>query len=133
MNATLPSRPSVQPAAVPKLHSRSRSPLPVKPRQQYRAIVIETSAKIAVNLVAAGIAIATLTHLIPYAMTQADRLQELQAEVKRTNNRVQQLRNSLSYYFDPQQAQNVMEAVGHRMNPQEYRVITTPSNAKGQQ
>jgi hypothetical protein len=132
MNATLPSRASVRPATVLKPHSRSRSRLPVKPSQQHRAIVIETSAKIAVNLVAGSIAIATLAHLVPYAMTQADRLQELQTEVKRTNNRVQQLRNSLGYYFDPQQTQNVMETVGHRMNPQEYRVITTPASIKGQ-
>jgi uncharacterized protein Yka (UPF0111/DUF47 family) len=85
--------------------------------------VIETSIKALINVALGGAAIATLVHLVPHAQAQADRLQEMQAEVKHVEGRVDQLRTSFQYYFDPHQTQNVMQELGHRVDPQQYPVV----------
>jgi cell division protein FtsB len=132
MNATLQSRtqpvarsvtaPSVAaPSMVQRMHSRSR----VRRRYDYRALELEAAIKVIVNLILGGAVIAAFTQLIPHANSSSTKLQEIRSEVTRTEHRVNELRDHLNFNFDPQQTRNIMQDVGHRVAPQQYRVVWT--------
>lgn len=121
MYALKPSRPQPQPVrplrVVPKANSRQ------KQRQAYRAIVYEISAKLAVNVVVSVAATTALIQLIPYRSSQEVRLQELQAAVQSTSDRVQRVQSSFNYYFDPSQTREIMQEQSNRIDPQRRQII----------
>ncbi|MGI0488338.1 hypothetical protein ACN4EK_23080 [Pantanalinema rosaneae CENA516] len=128
MYALKPSRPQPQPVrplrVVPKANSRQ------KQRHAYRAIVYEASAKLAVNVVVSVAATAALIQLIPYRSSQEVRLQELQAAVQSTSDRVQRVQASFNYYFDPSQTREIMQEQSNRIDPQRRQIIwKQPGNA----
>lgn len=114
---------------------RPVSPPPVRPRraashrakqqrkQSQRAIATEVGAKLAVNVVLAIAAVSALSRLIPYNLTQQKKLEQLQTEVEVVENRVDQLQNEFTYYFDPQQTARGMQRQSNRLFPNQYPVI----------
>lgn len=127
MNAIQPSRPTRQPLksrrVVPQTQRRQR-------RHSYQAVALETTAKLAVNLVLCAAAIAGLAQLLPYHLSQQAKLGEVRAEVKRTEKRVHNLRQDFSDAFDPTQARRVMQEQSYRVDPNQRQIVWEKSDIK---
>jgi len=89
----------------------------------YRAIAYETTAKLAVNVVLSVAAIAALVQLLPYRASQVGKIQELDAAVKSTQNRVQTVQTRFQNFFDPYQARENMQQLTDRIDPMRRKVI----------
>jgi len=89
----------------------------------YQAIAYETAAKLAVNVVLSVAAVMTLAHLIPYRSAQEVKLQELNAAVQTTGDRVQRVQSKFGYYFDPSQARESMQELTDRIDPSRRQII----------
>lgn len=124
MNAIKPDLPQVPPVSSPRSAARRRSQ-----RHPYRAIAVETTAKLTVNLVLSAAAIGGLAQLIPYNFSQQAKLAEIQTEVKIAEKRVNRLRNDFSRYFDPQQGKSIMQEQSHRSDPNQRQVIWVDKGA----
>lgn len=120
MNAIQTSRPTQQ-----SLPTRRRVPRPKRHprRHSYSVVAGEITIKLLVNLILCSAAIAGLAQLLPYHLSQKAKLQEVRAEVERTQNRVDKLRNDFSQAFDPAQARQVMEKQSYRVDPNQLQVV----------
>ncbi|MEH1837762.1 MAG: hypothetical protein V7L20_03100 [Nostoc sp.] len=120
MNAIQPSRPPLQPIQKrqviprPKRHLRQRS---------YQMMALESTAKIAVNLVITAVAGSALAQLVPYHWSQQQKLREINTEVKLMEVHVNSLQVEFSRNFDPQQTKSIMQQQGYRFDPTQRRVI----------
>ncbi|MCC5650167.1 hypothetical protein LC609_10010 [Nostoc sp. XA013] len=120
MNATQPSRPPLQPIqkrrAVPrpKRHLRQRS---------YQVMALESTVKIAVNLVVTAVAGSALAQLLPYQWSQQGKLREISTEVKLMEVHVNGLQTEFSRNFDPQQTKTIMQQEAYRFDPSQRRVV----------
>ena len=120
MNAIQPSRPPLQPIqkrrviSRPKRHLRQRS---------YQVMALESTAKIAVNLVITAVSASALAQLLPYHWLQQAKLQEISTEVKLMEGHVNDLQTEFSRNFDPQQAKNIRQQQGYRFDPNQRRVV----------
>jgi hypothetical protein len=120
MNAFQPSRPPLQPVekkrAVPrpKRHLRQRA---------YQVMALETTAKVAVNIVISAAAVSALVQLLPYHWSQQDKLRTVRTEVKVMEGRVQNLQTEFSRNFDPGEAKSIMQQKSFRFDPNQRPVI----------
>ncbi|MBD1907308.1 hypothetical protein NDI37_26305 [Funiculus sociatus GB2-A5] len=124
MNAIEPTRPplqSVPQRAVPRTQRQQR-------RHPNRGTLVETTAKLTVNIVLSSAAISALAQLLPYHMSQQAKLSDIQEEVKRTEKRVNRLSDNFRRYFDPQQAKSVMQEQSHRVDPSQRQVVLMDSS-----
>ena len=127
MNASQPSRPPLQPIqkrrAVPrpKRHLRQRS---------YQLMSLETSAKIAVNLAISAAAVSALMQLVPYHLTQQNKLREVRTEVKLMEERVETLQTEFKRNFDPHQAHSIRQQQAYRFDPQQLPVVFVNRDGK---
>jgi hypothetical protein len=134
MNAIQPVRPplrSVEFRNSGRPQTRVAKPIDRDRLQRtHRAIAIETTLKLSINVVMAGIAISALTQLVPYYLSGRDKLAQLETEVERTEVRVQQLRTQFSYYFDPQQAKTIMQQESNLTDPTQKRIVFVEAQEK---
>ncbi|MEA5605380.1 hypothetical protein [Nostoc sp. UHCC 0252] len=125
MSAIQPSRPPLQPIQKrrviprPKRHLRQRS---------YQVMALESTAKIAVNLVVTAVAASALSQLLPYHWLQQDKLREINTEVKLMEEHVNGLQVEFSRNFDPQQTKSIMQQEGFRFPPNQRRVVLMDKN-----
>jgi hypothetical protein len=98
----------------PKRHLRQRA---------YQVMALETTAKVAVNIVISTAAISALIQLLPYHWLQQDKLREVRTEVKVMEGRVQDLQTEFSRNFDPSEAKNIMQQKSYRFDPNQRQVI----------
>ncbi|MCC5604554.1 hypothetical protein [Nostoc favosum] len=131
MNAIQPSRPPLQPIQKrrviprPKRHLRQRS---------YQVMALESTAKIAVNLVITAVAASALSQLLPYHWSQQEKLREISTEVKLIEGHVNDLQTQFSRNFDPQQTKSIMQEQGYRFDPSQRRVVLmNPDRLEDQQ
>jgi len=96
---------------------------PQERRYPYRAVVVETTIKLSVNLVVSAAALSALAQLIPYRHAQEAKLKELQAAVQSSKDRLQQTRSTFSQYFDPYQTKAVMQQQSGRVDAQQRQII----------
>jgi outer membrane murein-binding lipoprotein Lpp len=125
MNALQSPLPPVRPTRSLR-DTRQGSPRPnprATHRNHHRAIAVETSIKLTVNLVISGAAITALTQLLPYSIAQQAKLQEVRAEVKTTEARVSHLKSEFNRYFDPRQAKSIMQEETNRADPNQRVVV----------
>ncbi len=101
---------------VPRTQRRQR-------RNSYQAVVGEITARLLVNMVLCTAAIAGLVQLLPYHLSQQSKLGEVRGEVKRTQARVNNLRNDFGNAFDPAQARRVMQEQSYRVDPTQRQVV----------
>lgn len=120
MNALQSPTKPLQPVRTPRSQPRSGQP---KKRHHHRAIAIETSIKLGVNLALSGVAIAALVQLLPYSLVQHSKLQEVKAEVKATKGRVDRVKAEFSRSFDPRQAKVIMQEQTNRTDPRQRQVV----------
>lgn len=132
MNALQPYRdPSPSPVPSRKTRVRSRSQKhPSSQRSPHQALVIESTAKLTINLVLMAAAVSTLVRLIPYNTQQQADLQHLQAEVTEIGKQVATLQGDFDRHFDPQQALNVMQEQSIRFNPKQRQVVWLEPSTK---
>jgi hypothetical protein len=76
-----------------------------------------------VNTVLAIAAISALVRLIPYNLSQQEKLEKLSHEVALAQQDVGQLQANFDRYFDPQQTEKIMLEEGYRMRPDQIRII----------
>ncbi|QOV21709.1 slr1601 family putative cell division protein [Anabaenopsis elenkinii] len=125
MNAIQPSRPPVQPIqkrrAVPrpKRHLRQRSD---------QVMALETTAKIAVNLLLSATAVSALVQLLPYHWTQQNRLREVRTEVKVMEERVESLQREFEQNFDPHLAQTIRQQQAYKFEPNQVPIVFVNSD-----
>lgn len=119
MNAIQPSRPPLS-SEEPRRIARKRKN---RHRHPYRAMAIQTTVKMAVNLLLLAAAGSTIVKLVPYYLAQQHKLQEIQTEVELAEGRVERLRSNFNRYFDPQQAKAVMQEQSNRFEPGQRPVI----------
>lgn len=112
----LPPQPPRRARMVPRAKTKQR-------QHPYRAVVIESTVRLSVNVVLSMVAVSALTQLLPYQSSQAARLQELQVTVRSTGDRVQRVQNNFRQYFDPYQTEANMQAQSHRLGVQQRRLI----------
>ncbi|AUB42668.1 hypothetical protein COO91_08814 [Nostoc flagelliforme CCNUN1] len=131
MNAIQPSRPPLQPIQKrrviprPKRHLRQRS---------YQVMALESTAKIAVNVVITAVAASALAQLLPYHWSQQEKLHEISTEVKLMEGHVNGLQTQFSRNFDPQQTKSIMQEQGYRFDPSQRRVVLmNPDRLEDQQ
>lgn len=108
--------PQRTPRVSPQARSRKRS-------HPHRAIAYETTAKLIVNVVLSVAAVSALVQLLPYRAAQEGKIQELEAAVKSTNQRVQGVQARFQNFFDPYQARENMQDLTDRIDPLRRRVI----------
>lgn len=121
MYALKPTKPTtMQPGRGRRVAPRAKSR---KRQAPHQAIVYETTAKLAVNVVLSVAAVVTLAHLLPYKSAQEVKLQELNAAVKTTGDRVQRVQSKFSYYFDPNQARESMQELTDRIDPSRRQIV----------
>jgi hypothetical protein len=121
MNAFEPSRTPLQSpvtpartASRPKKHLRQRS---------YQIMVLETSAKITVNLVIIAAAVSALTQLLPYHWLQQSKLREISTEVNIMEARVNRSRTEFSRSFDPTQVNIIRQEQSYRFGQSQRPII----------
>lgn len=116
-------KPSYLPPQPPKrVRTVPRSKVKQKQRP-YRAVVIESTVKLSVNVVLSMVAISALTQLLPYRSSQITKLQELQVTVQSTGERVQRVQARFNQSFDPSQADANMQAQTDRIGVQQRRIV----------
>ena len=122
MNAIQPSPTIGQPSP-----RRRRRPLKSTPNQRkrhpYQGQAVENAAKLAVNLILSAAAISTLLQLLPYQKTQQEKLQDIRAEVAKTEVRVNRLRSEFTRNFDPHQTKKLMEEMSYRVDPTQVQIV----------
>jgi Tfp pilus assembly protein FimV len=99
-----------------------RKAAPPQKRQPHRVVAVETTAKLAVNVLLSVAAVTTLVQLLPYSMSQQAKLEELQAEVKTTEKRVDRLQADFNRQFDPSQAHSIMQEQSARVDAQRRQI-----------
>jgi len=98
----------------------------VKARKQsdpHRTIAYEVSAKLVVNVVLSMAAVTALVQLLPYRAAQVGKIQELDAALQSTDNRVEGVQARFQNFFDPYQARQNMQDLTDRIDPLQRRVI----------
>ncbi len=113
MSPTAPA-PSRRVVALPRRAPRRRA---------HGLLAVEILLKLAVNGVLSAAAVVALTNLLPYHWTQQERLHEVRTEVRQTEKRVAQLRDSFSRSFDPSQASSVIHEQSGMTAPSQRRVV----------
>ncbi|MEH2294079.1 hypothetical protein [Nostoc sp.] len=120
MNAIQPSKPPLQPIqkrrviSRPKRHLRQRS---------YQVMALESTAKIAVNLIITAVAASAFAQLLSYKLLQQEKLREISTDVKLMEGHVNALQTEFSRNFDPQQTKTIMQQQGYRFDPSQRRVV----------
>ncbi|MBV8887931.1 MAG: hypothetical protein JO235_28585 [Chroococcidiopsidaceae cyanobacterium CP_BM_RX_35] len=128
MNAFQPSKPPLQP-----VESRRVAPQTRRRRHPHAAMTLEITAKLSVNIILSALAVCALVKLVPYTWSQQQKLQEIQTEDKRIEERVAHLQTDFSRYFDPQQTQTIMQEQSDLLAPgQRPVVLLKPDQSKKQ-
>ncbi|MFB2937009.1 hypothetical protein ACE1B6_17310 [Aerosakkonemataceae cyanobacterium BLCC-F154] len=130
MNAIQPSRPHLEPiqSPTPKV---VRKKVPQLRTQRTGALAIETTVKLAVNVIISGVAVSSLVHLLPYHQSIQTKLQEIRFEVKETEQRVSRLETEYKRTSDPQQAKNIMREQSHLVDPARRQIVLLRKDNKG--
>lgn len=122
MYAIKPSTPPRKPQHSHR-HLSRRSQVRVRPQKNYGAIALENTVKILTNFALSAFAVSALVQILPHQRVAHEKWREIQAEVHKTEARVEKQQQEFSRYFDPQQAQNIMQENGDRVDPRQRQVV----------
>lgn len=121
MNALKSPQPFLQ--VVEPVSIKSHQPVQRKRRRPHQVLAIETTAKLVINGVFILAGFSAMIRILPYQLSQQQRLQEIRAEVKLAEARVDRLRTDFSRSFDPQQTSSIMQSQGHRVDPSQRQIV----------
>jgi cell division protein FtsB len=94
-----------------------------KAQRQDFLLAAETTLKLGVNLAISAIAVAALVRMTPPLANQQAKLQELKAEVQRTEERVSHLQAEFRHNFDPAQVRVVAQEQTHLVDPSRTAIV----------
>ncbi|MFN4279362.1 hypothetical protein [Thermosynechococcus sp.] len=95
------------------------------------AIAWEAAAKITVNLVLLAFGLGAIAKLVPYQLTQLQKLHALEAEVAQLEARVQELQRELERDRRPQARQRIAQEEANLIAANQRRIIwVQPKNPK---
>jgi hypothetical protein len=119
---------ALQPTETPVSSRRATRQRRPKSRSSRRAsgnkgVAVEVTMKLIANSVISVVAIAALFKLLPYQKVQQTKIEEIRLEVETTQTRVDSLRQNFNRYFDPAQAQKVMQEENPRLAPNQRRIV----------
>ena len=117
--------PSPRPAHQPMRPRRRVAVQSSRQRQQrhVRAIALEATTKLMVNLVICGVALGTLAQLLPKISEQQVKLKEVQTEVKTAQENSVRVQEDFNRYFDPRQAEVTMREQTDLISPKQRTVV----------
>ncbi|EDX84333.1 hypothetical protein S7335_2030 [Synechococcus sp. PCC 7335] len=125
---------------IPSSSPESLSPIPPKiarstqSRRSYRrqgtfsrgkAIALESSVQLTINVLLAIIAITSIANLVPYLRARQAKLSTLQESVAQAEEKNAKLRSQFDRNFDPAQASQIMQEQSGRGYPNQKKVIWT--------
>lgn len=90
-----------------------------------RAIALESSVKLTVNLLLAVVATTTIAKLVPHYQAQQEQLSTLQDSVAQAEKKNAELRDQFSRNFDPAQTSRIMQEQSGMGYPNQKKVIWT--------
>jgi hypothetical protein len=128
MNAIQPSSPPFRTSSHLRLAPPPQRRQPKSPKASTKVpvgLVFETTFKLGVNITLSVAAASTLMRILPYQLSQQEKLQEIRAEVNVTEGRVNRLRDNFSHHFDPQQTKTIMQEQSNRVDPKQLQVVWT--------
>lgn len=120
MYALKPPTPDQPPVRAKRVARRAK---PSRRSHPHRAIAVETGAKLAVNVILSVVAVTALVQLMPYRSSQVGKIQELDAALKSTEFRVQNVQTRFQNFFDPYQARENMQQLTDRIDPMRRKVF----------
>lgn len=106
----------VRPLRPVRRRSRSR-------HSAQRELTIEVMVKLGVNLLLITAASSALFRLVPYHRTQQERLQQIQAELDKTEDRLDTVNADFGRHFDPQQVGKIMQEQTNRFSPNQRQIV----------
>ena len=121
------SSPSIPPKIARPAHSRRRRPRHVPFYGVQRAIAVESSVKLTINLLLAVIAVTAIAKLVPYHQERQARLGTLQESLAQAKEKNAKLRSQFNRNFDPAQASQIMQEQSGMGYPNQKKVIWTKS------
>lgn len=128
MYAYQPQKQSPTPSPRPKVRRRVRQRTKQQSLRQ-RAVLIELGIKTSVNCALTGVAIAAIANLVPYHLSQRERLAEIQVEVTEAEYRVNQLRQDFNANFDAYESPKLMQEHSDKVDSFERRIIWVEPDA----
>ncbi|URR35310.1 hypothetical protein NBE99_11800 [Thermosynechococcus sp. HN-54] len=103
----------------------------VHPARKIPAIAWEASAKIAVNLLLLAFALGAIAKLVPYQLSQLQKLHALEAEVTKLEERVKALQREQERDRQPQARQRIAQEEANLIAANQRRIIwVQPQNPK---
>ncbi|MBE9184776.1 hypothetical protein IQ270_08645 [Microcoleus sp. LEGE 07076] len=127
MQAIQPTVTPLRPVKTPPRVTSGRSSNRRQRSYPHQTLAAETGVKLAVNIVLSVCAISAVIQLWPHYQAVQEKLQEIQAEVNLTQERVDKSRSDFNRYFDPSLAKTVMQEQSNRVDPQQRPVILQES------
>ncbi len=88
-----------------------------------RAIALESSVKLTVNLLLAIVATTTIAKLVPYYQSQQTRLASLEESVTVAGRKNSELRQEFDRNFDPTQTSRIMQEQSGMGYPNQKKVV----------
>ena len=122
MAATRPV-PQIIPPVSPSRRPRGRRISQQRLTSNRRLLTVETTVKLGVNLVLSAFALSALIQMLPQHLSASEKLQDIRAEVKITEERVIKEREEFTRYFDPKQTKSIMQEQGNRIDPNQKPII----------
>jgi cell division protein FtsB len=94
------------------------------PRQvSHRSHAIESAIMLGVNFLLGGIAIAGLAQVVPQSLSDHAKVQSLEAELKQTKQRVNDLQATYKLNSDPKQFQRIAQEEGNLIAANQRRIV----------
>lgn len=91
--------------------------------ESHKGLAVEAAAKLTLNLILAATAVSALVRIVPYHQAQAIKLQKIESAVSIAELEATELRQDFNRYFDPAQANHIMQEQSGRESPNQKTVV----------
>ncbi|MFM7545683.1 MAG: hypothetical protein ACKO3I_04100 [Synechococcales cyanobacterium] len=92
-----------------------------------KQVFLETVIKLIISSIGLCLALSALSIILSYYQRQQNRLQQVETELKATEEKMETLQENFQQYFDPQQARTIMQEQTYWADPSQLRVVWLPS------
>ncbi len=94
----------------------------------YLGITIESTTKLLTNILISACITSALLKLLPHYQSIQEKLQVIESEIEATTERLNNEKENFSRYFDPSQAQTIMQEQSNRVDPNQIPIIWLENN-----
>ncbi len=118
-------------AVSPEFVVKNRRRAKARPNH-HQVMALESVGKIWMNLALASVAAIALLQNLPRQQQNYAKLQEIRAEVAKTEARVGQVQQDFARYFDPATIPEVMQEQSHLLRPNQRQIVVQPASKLAQ-